>query len=84
MSAGAVMTVWTANRKACVRLSAMALPEEAVAKGWAPDGPAKHGRNMGETWAKHGISHDTVGITIINHPFGNGSYLLSMVIWGMV
>ena len=30
MSASAVMTVWTANRKACVRLSAMALPEEAT------------------------------------------------------
>ena len=27
---------------------------------------------------------DTVGITIINHPFGNGLYQLSMVIWGMV
>ena len=29
MSASAVMTVWTANRKACVRLSAIALPKEA-------------------------------------------------------
>ena len=27
---------------------------------------------------------DNVGITIINHPFGNGLYQLSMVIWGMV
>ena len=25
-----------------------------------------------------------MGITIINHPFGNGLYQLSMVIWGMV
>ena len=26
----------------------------------------------------------SVGITMINHPFGNGLYQLSMVIWGMV
>ena len=29
MSASAVITLWTANRKACVRLSAIALPKEA-------------------------------------------------------
>ncbi len=33
MSASAVMTVWTANRKACVRLSAVALPNEADLMG---------------------------------------------------
>ena len=31
MSQNGVMTVWTANRKACVRLSAIALPDEAGA-----------------------------------------------------
>lgn len=29
MSQNAVMTVWTANRKAFVRVSAMAIPDEA-------------------------------------------------------
>ena len=31
MSQNAVMTVWTANRKACVRVSAMAIPDEVLA-----------------------------------------------------
>ena len=30
------------------------------------------------------ILHDHVGISQLNHPFGNGLYQLSMVIWGVV
>ena len=30
------------------------------------------------------MEKSNVGITIINHTFGNGFYKLSMVIWGMV
>ena len=53
---------------------------ERMGAGWTSETWANHGRNMGYRM----IHHDTVGITIINHPFGNGLYLLSMVIWGMV
>ena len=30
------------------------------------------------------LNSDNMGMTIINHPFGNGLYQLSMVIWGTV
>ena len=37
----------------------------------------EHTEDQGEIFSN-------VGVRIINHPFGNGLYQLSMVIWGMV
>ena len=48
--------------------------------------PTQHeirGRKVMDLHLAKGIDSN-VGITAINHPFGNGLYQLSMVIWGMV
>ena len=44
-----------------------------------PGPPERHGGSK----HIHG-NHGGSSVTIINHPFGNGLYQLSLVIWGMV